>query len=738
MADAAKSTANAAKDMVQSVFEEYANTEQLYGGVETIFKGSADMVKKNADEAFMTAGMSANEYMQTVTSFSSSLLQGLDGDTQKAAQVADMAIRDMSDNANKFGTDMGLIQNAYQGFAKDNFTMLDNLKLGYGGTQAEMARLINDSGVLGKKIVTAANVAEVPLDKMFEAIHIIQQEMDITGTTAAEAADTISGSFAAFKATWRNLLSGLADEKDVDKLVDNLFESGENLISNIARLVPRIGENAVAAFDSFLSNFDFYNRLKAAYSSDGISGIVTTLKTDLTKELEKIGPVAIDAGADLIAGIYTGLTGDTTTKEEVKVFFSGLWSDAVAAKDTVVSAASGILGEIYAALTGDTANNASIKGIFDALWADASEAGNVVVTTASGLLGSIYEGLTGQDATKENIIDTIKGLFAGGAEEMETFKTNASALLSGIATAITGDQTSVTSIGEALGKMFAAGNEAVESLKSAAGGLLGSIYTTLTGQEATADNIGKTIGGIFNAGVDAAGDVISTATTFFNDIATSLGDPDASIGEKIAGIFDAGATGMSNLLQNASSFMANLYAAITGDEENAKKIEDFTQSLFETPEQKEARNRAKAGNYSAEYGQTSLTALLGYAQSMYASPMEYGISESQADEWITALSKGVSYEGYAEVAKAVVEAWNSKQEQESNAEDEGGKGDESAFAPAIDSLNQAAAAITAAASAPVPVNVELKATIDGQQVAAAVTPTVSRNINREIKQARFA
>ena len=123
MADAVKATAGAAKNLVQDVFEEYANTEQLYGGVETIFKDSAEAVKKNASEAFMTAGMSANEYMQTVTSFSSSLLQGLDGDTKKAAEVADMAIRDMSDNANKFGTDMGLIQNAYQGFAKDNFTI---------------------------------------------------------------------------------------------------------------------------------------------------------------------------------------------------------------------------------------------------------------------------------------------------------------------------------------------------------------------------------------------------------------------------------------------------------------------------------------------------------------------------------------------------------------------------------------------------------------------------------------
>lgn len=672
MADAVKATAGAAKDLVQNVFEEYANTEQLYGGVETIFKNSADLVKKNADEAFMTAGMSANEYMQTVTSFSSSLLQGLDGDTKKAAEVADMAIKDMSDNANKFGTDMGLIQNAYQGFAKDNFTMLDNLKLGYGGTQAEMARLINDSGVLGDKIVTAANVAEVPLDKMFEAIHKIQMEMGITGTTAAEAADTISGSFASFKASWRNLLSGLADEKEVDKLVDNLFETGENLINNLVRLVPRIGRNTLEAFDAFLENFDVYNTLKNAYKTDGVAGVVEKLKEEIGNQLSQIGPIAIDAGADLLAGIYTGLTGDATTKDQVKVFFSGLWADVLETKNAVVTGAQGILNDIYVALTGDTESTASIKGVFDALWKEASSAAEVVVSTASGILGSIYEGFTGQEATKENITATISGLFSGGLADMETFKSNAAGLLSGIASAIIGDETSATDIAESLGEMFAAGNQAIADLKSAAGTLLGTIYESLTGQEATAENIGKTIGGVFNAGVDAAWKVISTATTFFTDLSSSLGDPDASLSQKIAGVFDAGATAMSGLLQSAGSFMADLYAAITGDTESAAKIESFTTSLFETPEQKEARNREAAESYSARYGQSSLQTILGYAQSMYASPMQYGISESQADDWITVLSQGVTHQNYAEVAAAVVDAWNSVHETPSE-ENGGGK-----------------------------------------------------------------
>lgn len=681
MADAVKATAGVAKDLVQNVFEEYANTEQLYGGVETIFKNSADLVKKNADEAFMTAGMSANEYMQTVTSFSSSLLQGLDGDTKKAAEVADMAIKDMSDNANKFGTDMGLIQNAYQGFAKDNFTMLDNLKLGYGGTQAEMARLINDSGVLGGKLVTAANVAEVPLDKMFEAIHKIQTEMDITGTTAAEAADTISGSFASFKASWRNLLSGLADEKEVDVLVDNLFETGENLITNLARLVPRIGKNTLEAFDAFLENFDVYNTLKNAYKTDGVAGVVEKLKEEIGDQLAKIGPIAIDTGADLIAGIYTGLTGDTTSKEQVKVFFSGLWEDVVATKDKVVTGAQGILGDIYVALTGDTTGKANIKGVFDSLWQDMSSAAEPVVSAASGLLASIYEGLTGQEATKQNIIDTISGLFSGGLADMETLKTNAAGLMSGIASAITGDETSITDVCEALGGMFAAGHEAMESLRTTASGLLGSIYTTISGQQATAENIGKTIGGVFNAGVTAADDVLSVATTFFSDVSESLGDPDASVGEKISGIFNAGLTASAELLDATGNLLGNMYAALTNDEATAVKIKTFFDELFATPA--EWKERYDTITSLPEYAEqrrdeavTTRTAgdVLKMLSSMYANGF---ISESQFDEWspavTSAVMSGTEGEDYAQIAAAIVDAFNQMNSEQERRENEAQK-----------------------------------------------------------------
>lgn len=191
---------------VGGVIKSFAGLEQALGGVETLFKDSAGTVIKNSETAYKRAGISGVKYMEQVTSFSASLLQGLGGDTVQASKYADMAIVDMADNANKFGTNIQDIQNAYQGFAKDNYTMLDNLKLGYGGTQEEMARLVNESGVMGDSFkATAKNVKDIPFDKLIQAIHVTQERMGITGTTAKEASETVTGSFEAMKASMPKL-----------------------------------------------------------------------------------------------------------------------------------------------------------------------------------------------------------------------------------------------------------------------------------------------------------------------------------------------------------------------------------------------------------------------------------------------------------------------------------------------------------------------------------------------------
>ena len=212
----------------------YAEYEQLVGGVETLFKQSADVVQQYAANAYKTAGMSANEYMETVTSFSASLLQSLDGDTNAAAEKANLAITDMSDNANKMGTSIEMIQNAYQGFAKQNYTMLDNLKLGYGGTKEEMQRLLKDAEKLSGQKFDLSSYGDI-----VDAIHVVQTEMGITGTTAKEASETISGSLASAKSAWSNLVTGIADDgADFDSLMDNFVGSVKTAADNIA---PRIG-----------------------------------------------------------------------------------------------------------------------------------------------------------------------------------------------------------------------------------------------------------------------------------------------------------------------------------------------------------------------------------------------------------------------------------------------------------------------------------------------------------------
>lgn len=226
---------------VKASIEGFGDYEQLVGGVETLFKSSSNEVVKYAINAYKTAGLTANEYMETVTSFSASLLQSLNGDTAKAAQVADMAITDMSDNANKMGTDMSSIQNAYQGFAKQNYTMLDNLKLGYGGTQKEMERLLADAEKISGQKYDISNLNDV-----YQAIHVIQTNLGITGTTAKEASTTIQGSIKAVKSTFQNLITGLADENaNIKQLVGNFTDSvitaGKNIIPRIVTIVKNIG-----------------------------------------------------------------------------------------------------------------------------------------------------------------------------------------------------------------------------------------------------------------------------------------------------------------------------------------------------------------------------------------------------------------------------------------------------------------------------------------------------------------
>lgn len=279
--------------IVKSSASAYADYEQNIGGIETLFKDNADTIVKYASEAYKTAGISANDYMQNVTSFSASLLQGLGGDTAQAAEIANEAMVDMSDNANKMGTDISSIQNAYQGFAKQNYTMLDNLKLGYGGTQAEMARLINDSGVLGDSIkVDEKTVNSVSFDKMIEAIHKVQTDLDITGTTSKEAATTVSGSLGSVKAAWANLMAGMGD-KNADL---------KNLIKEMVSTVKTFAKNIMPVIKQALS---------------GVTTLISELAPDIAAELPQLVsdllPQLIEAGTQIFQALVKGISDNIGT-----------------------------------------------------------------------------------------------------------------------------------------------------------------------------------------------------------------------------------------------------------------------------------------------------------------------------------------------------------------------------------------------------------------------------------------
>lgn len=354
----------------QAALDSVASLEQNVGGVETLFKNSADAVIANANRAFETAGMSANQYMSTVTSFAASLMQSLGNDTEQATRYADMAITDMSDNANKMGTSMELIQNAYQGFAKQNYTMLDNLKLGYGGTKSEMERLLKTAGEIK---AAQGEYTEYSIDSyadIVEAIHVVQEEMGITGTTALEAATTIEGSMNSAKAAWDNFLSGsgTAEEfaasfavaaenilsalikigsrmseaapKIVTELVKSLSESVSNhrqeiaengrkvvndLLDGISEHAPEVVSNGMQLITSWLESMR--ERLPDIASS--AFEFAGTLVVGISQSLAENGPALVDAGGALIQDLLVGLAENAPQIIEQGLALTDSWVSSI-------------------------------------------------------------------------------------------------------------------------------------------------------------------------------------------------------------------------------------------------------------------------------------------------------------------------------------------------------------------------------------------------------------------------
>lgn len=318
LGSAVKEVGSTILNVGKQALNSYADYEQLIGGVETLFKESSGVVEQYANNAYKTAGLSANEYMETVTSFSASLLQSLNGDTAKSAKVADMAITDMSDNANKMGTDMSMIQSAYQGFAKQNYTMLDNLKLGYGGTKSEMARLLKDAQKISGIKYDISNLNDV-----YQAIHVIQGELGITGTTAKEASTTIQGSVSAMKSAWQNMLTGIADDNAdfeglVNNLVDSIITAGQNILPRVEVIIDGAAELIVQLIGKILEQMPKILETGSNILTKLIDGITTMIPEisytafyiidELLRGILSNLPLILQMGIDLLTELINGIS----------------------------------------------------------------------------------------------------------------------------------------------------------------------------------------------------------------------------------------------------------------------------------------------------------------------------------------------------------------------------------------------------------------------------------------------
>lgn len=451
--------------LTKSAVENYAEYEQLVGGVETLFKDSSSKVLEYANRAYKTAGLSANDYMETVTSFSASLLQSLGGDTEKAAEIGNMAVIDMADNANKMGSSMESIQNAYSGFAKQNYTMLDNLKLGYGGTKEEMQRLIDDANALNAAQGNLTNYSIESYADIVSAIHDVQTEMGITGTTAQEAATTIQGSLSSTKAAWDNWLTGtgsidalvetvvnsaglLADA--IGKILPNLTSGISQLISKLApeipplinQLLPSIISSIVTLISSFGSQLPAILATILPVITQTAPQIINTLIMALISSL----PIIVSSALQLILALATGITQSlpelipaivevvlqivTTLIENIELLvdaaialISALAEGLIAALPILIAQAPTIIAKLVQELVAVAPQlllaaaeiiTTLISGIADNLFELGKSAGEIITTIVDGIgemWGSIINvGSQVVDKIKEGISNAWEGL----------------------------------------------------------------------------------------------------------------------------------------------------------------------------------------------------------------------------------------------------------------------------------------------------------------------------------------
>lgn len=466
--------------VVGGAVTEGAALEQSIGGVETLFKENASVVKANADAAFKTAGLSANEYMSQVTSFSASLLSSLGGDTAKAAEVADMAMIDMEDNANKFGTDMESIQNAYQGFAKQNYTMLDNLKLGYGGTQEEMQRLLQDASKISGVKYDIGNLSDV-----YSAIHVIQNELGVTGTTAKEAGQTFSGSFSAMKAAAKNLLGNMAIGGDVTGSMEQLVDSASTFLFDNA--VPMIGRV--------------------------FSSLPSVVKTGVKKAVPKIKTL----GRDIVVGL----------KDRLKEMFPSM----APVIENGFNAAITAVPEFISGIKSVVSTLGSLAAGFAPLIPQLVSFGSGMTTTIQQVVGACVPALTSIISTVQTMLPVILPVIQTVVSTIGNIIGQAAPVIAGL---VQGIGTVAPLIGDIISTAWGVISPVIDIVISVFEILFGVVQKVFPGIQ----SIIETVWGIVKPLVEGIGSVIGKIAGWFGSVAdaiTGSGGDSGTVGENAEG-----------------------------------------------------------------------------------------------------------------------------------------------------------------------------------------------------------
>jgi len=544
-----KTAAGAFKNITIAATQSYASYEQLTGGVETLFGKSSKQVMKYAENAYKSAGMSSNEYMSTVTSFSASLLSSLGGDTKKAADYADRAVRDMSDNANKMGTDIGSIQTAYQGFAKQNYTMLDNLKLGYGGTKEEAARLVSEAskmtGVM-KELGVEVKEDDLSFGNLVNAISVVQKNMGITGTTTKEAMTTIEGSANATKAAWQNVLSAIAGGGDLKtamkQLQDSIFgeKNGEGLLNQI---IPRV-KQVFQGIADFVAQAAPIIQEKLPKLLDDLKPVLQNLMKSISDILRTLipllVPVFIEIGGALVTGIIQGLHDLGPVGE----FIMHAMQFLVAAK-FVTGAASLVkaIGSVATALvslakTGISTVQTGLSGLISFITAHPMVA--IIAAVVAAIVAAVVLIVKNWDKIKK----AAKDLFKNISETFGQIKT-------GITNAVKGMVEGVSKWWNDMGQKI--GSKASE-IKTGVQTKFSEIKMNVSeAMRNLKENVGNTFTNLKSAISETAGNIATTAREKFTQLKTSTSELWGQISEA-----------MRNPIGTAKSFIEQAINAVKG------------------------------------------------------------------------------------------------------------------------------------------------------------------------------